>query len=132
MATITITYNHSRDPMQPAQLADTIATSLALATVPTVDITPTSIVVTHASITSANTAAITTLINAYVFDATWAGGAVGKLQSRALVALGTNATFLAITSPTAVQVATQAKALTRQADGIIRLLLNQLDTISDS
>lgn len=128
MATVTIPYNHSRDPMSPAQLADQIATSLSLTTLPTVDISPTQIVVTHPSVTSGNTAAIQTLINAYVLDPSWAGGVEGNLRSKAQTALATNATFLAIASPTAAQVATQAKALSRQCDAIIRILLGQFDS----
>jgi hypothetical protein len=54
------------------------------------------------------------------------------IRSRAATALTTNATFLAIASPSTAQVATQVKALTRQCDGVIRLMLNQLDTITDT
>jgi len=54
------------------------------------------------------------------------------LRSRAKTALATNATFLAISSPTAAQVATQSKALTRQVDALIRLAVNALDSVSDS
>jgi hypothetical protein len=54
------------------------------------------------------------------------------VRSRAGQALTTNATFLAIANPTAAQVATQAKALTRECNGLIRLLLGQLDTITDT
>lgn len=130
MATVVLAYNHSRDPMNPAQLGDQIATALALATAPTVDINPTQIIVTHPNVTSANTAAIQALINAYVFDPAWAGGIAGVLQAKAAAALATNATFLAIASPTAAQVAAQAKALTRQIDALIRIVANQLDSTS--
>lgn len=54
------------------------------------------------------------------------------LRTRAAAALATNATFLAIVSPTQGQAVAQVQALTRQVDGIIRLLLDQTDTISDS
>lgn len=54
------------------------------------------------------------------------------IRTRATTALTTNATFLAIASPTAAQVATQTKALTRQNDAIIRMLLNLLSDISDT
>lgn len=54
------------------------------------------------------------------------------LRSRAKAALAVNATFLAITNPTAAQVATQAKALTRQVDALIRLVGAFLDSVSDS
>lgn len=49
------------------------------------------------------------------------------IEQQATAALDTNRTFLAIASPTAAQNAAQAKALTRQMNGIIRLLLNRLD-----
>ncbi|HET7741056.1 MAG TPA: hypothetical protein VFL67_10445 [Mycobacterium sp.] len=49
------------------------------------------------------------------------------IEAQAATALSTNATFLAIASPTAAQVATQTKALTRQSNGVIRLLLNRLE-----
>jgi hypothetical protein len=130
VATLTFSYNHARDPMNPAQLADQIATSLTLTTLPTVDINPTQIIVTHSAITSGNTAAIQAIINAYVFDQNWAGGVESALRAKAVTALATNATFLAIASPTAAQVATQAKALTRQSTALIRLAANQLDSTS--
>ncbi len=50
------------------------------------------------------------------------------LRTSAVNALAANATFLAIGSPTAAQVAAQVKALTRQADALIRLVGNQLDS----
>lgn len=128
MATVTIAYNHARDPMNPAQLADQIATQLALTTAPQVDINPTQIIVTHPSVTSANTAAIQTLINAYVFDPNWAGGIQGFLLSKAASAISGNVTFLAIASPTTAQVTAQMKALTRQIDVLMRLAANQLDS----
>jgi len=49
------------------------------------------------------------------------------IQQQATTALDTNRTFLAIASPTNAQTLAQVKALTRQNQGIIRLLLNQLD-----
>lgn len=49
------------------------------------------------------------------------------IQTQAATALDTNRTFLAIASPTNAQTLAQVKALTRQNQGIIRLLLNQLD-----
>lgn len=49
------------------------------------------------------------------------------LRDSAAQALATNRTFLAITSPTNAQVSAQVKALTRQNNGIIRLLLQQFD-----
>lgn len=52
------------------------------------------------------------------------------IEDQAATALGTNATFLAIASPTNAQIAAQVKALTRQNNGIIRLILNKLDGTS--
>lgn len=52
----------------------------------------------------------------------------GALQARLLAALAANQTFLARTSPTAAQVAAQAKALTVQANAMIRLALGALDS----
>lgn len=49
------------------------------------------------------------------------------IQTQLTTALAANRTFLAITTPTTAQNAAQIKALTRQNQGIIRLLLNQLD-----
>jgi hypothetical protein len=52
------------------------------------------------------------------------------LRSRAVTALDTNATYQAIGTPTNPQVVAQVAALTRQNNGIIRLLLGQLDTLN--
>ena len=49
------------------------------------------------------------------------------LEQQAANALTGNRTFLAIASPTNAQIAAQAKALTRQSNGVIRLLLGKLD-----
>lgn len=49
------------------------------------------------------------------------------VQTQAANALANNRTFVALASPTNAQVVAQVKALTRQNNGIIRLLLNQLD-----
>ncbi|HTR71908.1 MAG TPA: hypothetical protein VMH41_16990 [Mycobacteriales bacterium] len=54
------------------------------------------------------------------------------LRSRAAFALANNATYLGIASPTQGQAIAQVAALTRQTDGIIRLLLGALDSITDS
>ena len=53
-----------------------------------------------------------------------------NLKSKAEAALTSNATFLAINSPNASQVAAQVKALTRQNNALIRLLLGKLDSES--
>lgn len=52
------------------------------------------------------------------------------IQARAQAALTTNATFLAIPSPSQAQAITQVQALTRECNGLIRLLLGQLDSTS--
>ena len=49
------------------------------------------------------------------------------IQAQAAIALDTNRTFVALASPSNAQVVAQVKALARQNNGIIRLLLNQLD-----
>lgn len=54
------------------------------------------------------------------------------LKERALQALDTNNTFLALTAPTNVQVLAQVKALTRQMNALIRLAGNALDDITDT
>ena len=59
-------------------------------------------------------------------------GNAATLRSRAQTALAANATFLAIANPTAAQVATQSKALTRQVDALIRLTINALDSVADA
>lgn len=45
------------------------------------------------------------------------------IHAKARAALTTNRTFLAIANPTNAQMAAQVKALTRQNDGVIKLLL---------
>lgn len=52
----------------------------------------------------------------------------GTLEGKVVSALASNDTFLAMVSPTAAQVATQVKALTRQVNTLGRILLGQLDT----
>ena len=49
------------------------------------------------------------------------------LQDRARLAMISNRDFLALSSPTNAQNAAQVKALTRQNNGIIRLLIGALD-----
>ena len=51
------------------------------------------------------------------------------IEERAVKALETNKTFLALSSPTNAQLAAQIKALTRQCSGLIRLSLKQLDEV---
>lgn len=50
-----------------------------------------------------------------------------SIEDAARAALANNRTFLANTSPTAAATTAQVKALTRQNNGIIRLLLNELN-----
>lgn len=50
------------------------------------------------------------------------------LREKAIGAVATNVAYLAIVTPTQAQVVTQVDRLTRQVDGIIRLLLNQTDS----
>ena len=54
-------------------------------------------------------------------------GNEATLRDRADQALAVNRAFLAISAPTNAQTVAQVKALTRQQNGIIRLLLRKLD-----
>jgi hypothetical protein len=49
------------------------------------------------------------------------------IEGQAAQALDGNRTFLAVASPTNAQNAAQVKALTRQVNGLIRLVLDRLD-----
>jgi hypothetical protein len=55
-----------------------------------------------------------------------------QLTSRAQAALASNVVYLALGAPTAAQNTAQIKALTRQVDALIRLVIGQLDTTSDA
>lgn len=135
MATVTFAYDHSRDPMNPGHLARQIQASLNLPTPPNVDIDPQSIVVSHANVAEANRAAIQALISAYVYDQTEAKlppGNEGVLLAKARQALAANASFLANPSPNNASVVAQVRALTRENNALIRLLLGQLDDVSDT
>lgn len=135
MATVTFAYNHSRDPMNPDDLGNKIAEALALTTLPTVNINPTQIIVTHPNVTSGNTSAIQAVINVYVLDPIWTNGPQGALLAKAQSAIKTNIdaialpdptaannTYLAIGSPSAAQVAAQVRALTQQSTAIVAQL----------
>ena len=50
-----------------------------------------------------------------------------SIEAKALLALQTNRNFIALTAPTNAQTLAEVKALARQNNGIIRLLLNKLD-----
>lgn len=52
------------------------------------------------------------------------------LHNRARNALATNATYLALASPTNAQTAAQVRALTRQVTALIRLTLDDIDDIA--
>jgi hypothetical protein len=55
---------------------------------------------------------------------------VAVIQQRAQQALLANATYLAIPNPTAGQNVAQVQALTKECNGLIRLLLGILDSTS--
>jgi hypothetical protein len=50
------------------------------------------------------------------------------IRSRAQTALTTNATYLALASPSTAQTTAQVQALTRECNGLIRLLLDLFDS----
>jgi hypothetical protein len=54
-----------------------------------------------------------------------------KLHAAAKTAMTVNAAFLALVAPTNVQVVAQTKALTRQMNNVIRLLVGVLDGSMD-
>jgi hypothetical protein len=54
------------------------------------------------------------------------------IRDRARLALTANATYLAIASPNAAQNTAQVKRLTRECNGLIRLLLFELQDVSDT
>ena len=54
------------------------------------------------------------------------------ITTKAQTALSANATFLALSSPTAAQIRTQVNRLTREVNALIRLQLGDLDTTQDT
>ncbi len=131
MATLVFTYDHSRDPMNPGDLADRIAVAGSLSVQPQVDISPTQIIVTHPAITESNRVQIQGLINAYVLDpvnAAFPDSTGGMILRRLKQAQTVNSAFLALgPSPTAAQVRDQVIAATRELNGIIKLAINDLN-----
>lgn len=133
MAALVFQYDHSRDPMNPDDLAQKLVDQFSLTTWPTVDIDHTTITVTHPQATEQVRNTIQTIIDNYVLDPTRAAlgpGGQGGLLAKAQKALATNATFLAIGSPTAAQVRDQTIMLTREMNGIIKLALGQFDDLT--
>jgi len=53
-------------------------------------------------------------------------------MDKAALALTVNAAFLALPTPTQAQAVTQVQRLTRECNGLIRLLLSQLTDVSDT
>ncbi len=56
------------------------------------------------------------------------GANLATLQAQAVQAIADNITYIAIASPSNAQVAAQVKALTRQVDAIIRVVLGQVSS----
>lgn len=61
-----------------------------------------------------------------------AGRNAETLRSRATAALAANATFLALASPSNVQVAAQVRTMTKEVNALIRLALGLLADVSDT
>lgn len=116
-------------PLNGALLADQLA---AAGLSSTVVLNGTTIEL--AALTEAKRAAAQAVVDAHPPSALAAADSANAQQvnettirDRANQALATNTTFLAITSPTNAQVSAQVKALTRQNQGLIRLLLQRFD-----
>jgi hypothetical protein len=54
------------------------------------------------------------------------------IHDRARAALTANTTYLALTNPTNAESAAQVKLLTREVNGLLRLLLGALQDVSDT
>lgn len=65
-------------------------------------------------------------------DAPIEGVNADTLRQRVRTALATNAAYVALASPSNAQNAAQVKALSRQQNAIIRLLLGALDNVADT
>jgi len=89
----------------------------------TVSVTKDGATVVHSN--DAVTARVAEQLAAQALDAN-----ASTLRSRAQRALNTNATFLALASPTNAQTLAQVRNLTRETSALIRLLLNQVDDIT--
>ena len=55
-----------------------------------------------------------------------------SVEDKARQALAANATFLALQNPTNAQILAQVRLLTREANGLIRLQLDELADVSDT
>lgn len=78
-------------------------------------------------------AQIQTAYQGIVYDPSWqfpADANATTIRQRALSALNANATYLAISTPTTAQMRDQLALVTKECNGIIRLLLGQLDSTS--
>lgn len=87
-----------------------------------------------ADLREADRIAAETVVAAHADEATrlWEAEAAAvanaaTIRDRATQALSTNADFLALASPNNAQNAAQVKALTRQVNGLVRLVLGRLD-----
>lgn len=55
-----------------------------------------------------------------------------ELTAKIAAALSNNQDYLALAPPTATQLATQVKALTRQVNGLLRMVGERLDDVADT
>lgn len=112
-------------PVNPSQLAATLPAGWLLTDHGDGTFTIASDTYTAAQITAA--------YQSIIYDANYQPPAVANratLQQRAVNALTANATYLAIATPTTAQMRDQLAAITKECSGLIRLLLNQVDTTS--
>ena len=143
MSAVVFAYDHSRDPMHPGDLADKIATALALSVAPRVDIAPAQITVTHQNVTEANRTAIQAVIDSYVLDpirSSYTDDVGGALASRARKGITANINYMQHAAiPGGVLTTTQLSSivrtlsdqvdiLTRENTALIRLSIGVLDS----